>query len=229
MHVATVLRAGAAALAVSLGLLAPAPTGAEAEWIHVRHRQFPLAFDVPAETSLQRLGVFTLARVHRDDGRKVEVDFFGIRSLPRGRSAVQFGFYWVTAHYRGVDAERLARLRRDIGRPEAAAGFLREVFLAELDVALDDRGRAFVDGHRGRRIALERTVARGTPDERRIQGDLYLVPVAADATLVAIARFDEEATPGERAGLFSRVIDSVEIGLAGSGSRQARLGGSLVR
>jgi hypothetical protein len=219
-------------LTVCLLLLGVPATRAEAqaqsddpgvEWIHVSHREFPLSFDLPAAATFQRAGDFSLARARTDAKERVQVDIFGVRPLPRRLAAVQFGFYWVTADYDGVDADTMRQVQGSIGQPVMVASFLRSVFFQRMDVRLEDRGRRFIDGHLARHTAAFLTVAAGTPDERTIEGEIVLVPISKQTALVAIVRFDPEATDDERTLFFPHVLDSLRIGESGEGSRQTRL------
>ena len=198
------------------------------EWVRVRHRQFPVSFELPAATTVQRVAVFGLGRARGTDGRQIEVDIFGVRPLPGRLAAVQFGFFWITGQYEGAQAAGQATLPQRIHEPETVETFLSAVFYRHMEVRLEDRGLRFVDGHKGRSIALFRTLARGTRDERVIEGEAALVPVSASETLAVIVRYDGEATDAERHGVFPRLLDSVQIGgQHKGGSLQARLGGGV--
>ena len=204
-------------------LLGTGAIAADSEWIRVSHRQFPVSFDLPADASVQRGGVFSLARPRAREGRLIEVDLFGLRSLPGRLSALQFTFFWITDGYRGVQREDLAELHGRVSDAKVTESFLRKALYRQLDVTLQDDGRSFVDGHLARRLRVRRTVAPGTKDERAIEGAIVLVSVSRSAALCAIARFDPRSTSEERA-LFPRIIDSLQIGeQVDGGSLQARL------
>ena len=204
-------------------LLGAAAIAADSEWIRVSHRQFPVSFDLPAEASVQRVGIFSLARPRAREGRLIEVDIFGLRPLPGRLSALQFTFFWITDGYRGVEREDLAELSSRLSDAEVTESFLRKALYQQLDVKLEDGGRSFVDGHLARRMRVRRTVAHGTKDERVIEGAIVLIPVSPSETLCAIARFDERSTAEEQA-LFPRVVDSLQIGESDQGgSLQAGL------
>ena len=195
------------------------------EWIRVRHSQFPIWFELPAETTVQRVAVFGLGNARNTEGRQIEVDIFGLRPLPGRLAAVQFGFFWITQKYEGAKDAGQPTLAEHIGEPEAVEAFLRAVFHRRMDVRFEDHGTRFVDGHRARRTSLFRTIARGTSDERVVEGEAALVPVSASETLALIVRYDGAATRAERRGVFPRLLDSVQIGeQSEGGSRQARLG-----
>ena len=194
----------------------------EPEWIHVSHDQFPLSFDITREHSLQRVGVFSMARARSDSDRVIEVDLFGLHPLPHRLAAVLVAFFWVMDRYKGADEQSLAGLHARIQDSETVESFLRAVFYSRMEVELRDRGARFVDGHRGRRISVSRTVARGTSDERVIRGEAVLVAVSPREALVIVGRFDEQATPAERERFFPHVLDSVRIGVTGEGALHAR-------
>jgi len=209
--------------ALILGAAVTAATTADSEWVRVSHRQFPVSFDLPAEASVQRVGIFSLARPRAREGGLIEVDIFGLRPLPGRLSALQFTFFWITDDYRGVEREDLALLNGRVSDATVTEAFLRKALYDQLDVTLEDDGRTFVDGHLGRRLRVQRTVAAGTKDERAIQGSIVLISVSPSEVLCAIARFDDRSTSEERA-LFPRVIDSLQIGEVEGGSLQAGLG-----
>jgi hypothetical protein len=204
----------------------PAAPSEDVVWMRVLHRQFPIAFDVPEETSVQRVGVFGLGRPRTDERELIEVDIFGLRDLPLNLAAVQFGFFWITEEYAGADASSLPRLRAEIEQGSTSVEFLRDVFYRNMDVRMRDAGRHYVDGKAGRRIEVERLIARGTRDERSVRGQVVLVPLSESTALAVIARFDETATSEEVSGLFPRVLDSVRIGSSDRpGSLQTRIDG----
>ena len=119
----------------------------EPEWIHVSHDQFPLSFDITREHSLQRVGVFSMARARSDSDRVIEVDLFGLHPLPHRLAAVQVAFFWVMDRYKGADEQSLAGLHARIQDSETVESFLRAVFYSRMEVELRDRGARFVDGH----------------------------------------------------------------------------------
>ena len=193
--------------------------GAEAayagEWIRVAHPDLPLTFEVPEETYVRQVSVFSLAQPRSDDHRRIDVTLFGVRLLADRAAtlqAVQFGFFWVTEEFLGVESETLETLRDEIDAGAGAADFLRRTFYAGQDVEIEDLGGEFVDAYPARRLSVSRTVARGTRDERRVRGEAIVVPFSARAALTLIARYDEVSTPSERIHLFPRVFRSVRLG-----------------
>lgn len=217
------------AVLAALGLLAGGSAWAAdegAEWIRVVHRQFPISFEIPAQTSLQSGTVFTLASARADDRAEIEVDLFGIRPLPRQLAAIQLAFFWVTEEYLGASRDSLADLRVEIGQPGTVESFLRSVFYGPRgtrDVELRDVGLDFVDGLPARRVSLLRSIAVGTENERTVTGAALVAPVSGSSSLVIIARFHEESTREERDVVFPRVIHSLKIGGSpGRGALQSR-------
>ncbi len=181
-------------------------------WVSVVHRQFPLSFEVPENTSLRRISVFTLARPRTNDLRRIEVDVFGLRPLPGNAAAVQVGFFWVTDDYRGAEAETFEKLATGIRRAGPTAAFLNSVFFRGLEVEHIDRGTDLAASRPARRVAIARRVATGTTQERRIDGEVFVVPIDQRSALVVVAHFAPGATPAEREKSFPRLLRSVRIG-----------------
>lgn len=202
------------------------PSAPPREWLRIEHDDFPISFEVPDGTEWQRENVFSLGRPRRDDRSHIDAVMYGVRTIEEQHAAyhaVQFAFFWVTDDVLGVDSASLLALRREAHDPLTIARFLNDVFYAQRDVSLIDLGRDAIDGHPARRTAIIWRVARGTRDERTIEGEALVIPVSDREVLVAIARFDSAATSRERAEIFPRVARSLRIGITGKGPLEARL------
>jgi hypothetical protein len=201
------------------------PSASPSEWLRIEHDDFPISFEVPDGTEWQRENVFSLGRPRRDDRSHIDAVMYGVRTLEEQHAAyhaVQFAFFWVTDDVLGVDSASLLALRQNAADPRAIARFLNDVFYSRRDVSLIDLGRDAIDGHPARRTAIVWRVARGTPHERTIEGEALVIPVSDHEVLVAIVRFDSEATSRERAEIFPRVARSLRIGITGIGPLEAR-------
>ena len=158
--------------------------------------------------------LFSLARPRSDDRAWIDVTLFGVRLLEDRAAtvqAVQFGFFWITDEFQGVDARSLAELFGAIDDASRVESFLRGAFYARDRVEIEDLGGEFIDRYPARRVAVARTVAAGTRDERRVRGEAVVVPMTRRAALALIVRFDERSTDEERRGIFPRVFRSVRL------------------
>jgi hypothetical protein len=184
-------------------------------WQRVRHPSLPIWFDVPPGTTHQRAAVFSLASPWLDARGRPDFSLFGVRAVSEGGhayKALELAFVWLTDALAGVEAEALAELPGRMGDRAAVEELLRGALYAGRDVELRDLGRDLVGARPARRFAVEVTIARGTRDERRIDGECAVIPVSDSAALVVVARFDPAATEDERERTFPRILRSVRIG-----------------
>lgn len=186
----------------------------ETPWVRIAHPEFPLTFEVPEETSVRPATLFSLARPRSDDRARIDVTLFGVRLLEDRAAtvqAVQFGFFWVTDEFQGVDGSSLTELLGAIDDGTRVESFLRGAFYARDQVEIEDLGGEFIDRYPARRMALARTVAASTRDERQVRGEAIVVPMTRRTALALIVRFDERSTDDERGRIFPRVFRSVRF------------------
>lgn len=197
----------------------------ETHWARIQHPALPVTLDMPADAATRQVRSFPLGSPRGRGGRRQEFTLFGIRSLDKAGlryRALEVALFSIDAGTHGIEASELVRLAgriRDVAAIESLV--LHLLYETRERVELRDLGLEFIDGLPGRRFAVERLVAPGTPDERHISGEIVLLPLDRTSAMIVMARFDPKATPRERKALFLRILRSIRLDDRPSGALDA--------
>jgi hypothetical protein len=206
----------AAASVIALGVAGGGPGRADETWARIQHPAIPVTLDLPGDASYQDVRSFPLGNPRRKDRRPIRLTLFGIRPLDENRlryHAVEIALFWLTEETEGVEEADLVAMPRTLRRARHTESFLRGVlYRGPARVRFRDRGFELIDGAPARAADLERITAPGTPDERTIGGEVYLIAPSRRAALAVVVRFDPQATGHERDVLVPRIVRSIRFG-----------------
>jgi hypothetical protein len=185
-------------------------------WARIQHPEMPVTMDLPEDASYQDVRSFSLGAPSRKDRKPQRVTLFGIRALDENElrfHAVEIAMFWLTDAVRGVEAEDLRSMPRSLHDAEATERFLRRVlYRLPARVEFEDQGLELIDGVPARRAALSRVTAPGTPDQRTVEGSVFLIAPSLDAALAVVVRFDPQSTRLERETMFPNIMRSIRFG-----------------
>jgi hypothetical protein len=208
---------------VSGGALAEEPDG----WTRIRHPEIPVTMDLPGDASYQDVRAFALGSPRRRDHKPLRITLFGIRPLDESRlryNAVEVALFWLTQDSEAVEEADLRALPRTLHDASRTEAFLRAVLhRGAARVRYADRGFELIDGVPARRADLSRVAAPGTPDERTIEGEVFLISPSGRAALAVVVRFDPQATEREREVLLPRIVRSIRFGDSDDDPLETRL------